>query len=127
MEVSNVTGKLRAETIKGDIDVKDVNGQISVSSVSGDVRVDISRILQRRNVMILSSISGNIEVRAPSNLEALIKISSSNGLLRSDFPIEIQEMRYGPGKFARGILGSGQRSLSLNIRSVSGQVSLIKK
>ncbi len=124
VEVSNITGRLRAESVRGDVSVKDIQGMVSASSVSGNVNVDIGQLLERTS-MRFSAISGNIIVRAPSNLDAKIHMSSANGLLKTDFPIEIQEMRYGPGRTAHGILGSGR--YTLDISSVSGQVSLIKK
>ncbi len=124
VEVSNVTGRLRAESVRGDVKVKGVSGLVSASSLSGNVSVDIDQGSSRSN-MRFSSISGNIDVRAPGNLDALIDMSSVSGLLRTDFPIEVQELRYGPGRSARGRLGSGTQIL--RISSVSGQVSLIRK
>lgn len=124
VEVSGVIGRIRAESVRGDVEVKDVTGLVSASSVSGNVRVEIDRVSGRSN-MRFSSISGNIDVRAPANLNALIEMSSASGLLKTDFPIEIHELRYGPGRSARGRLGSG--SQVLRISSVSGQVSLIQK
>jgi len=124
VEVSNIIGRLRAESVRGNVDVKDVRGLVSASSVSGNVDVDIDQVSGLGN-MRFSSISGNIRVRAPSNLDALIDMSSASGLLRTDFPIEVQELRYGPGRSARGRLGSGRQIL--RISSVSGQVSLIQK
>ncbi len=124
VEVSGVIGRLRAESVRGDVEVRNVTGMVSASSVSGNVRVDIERETGRSN-MRFSSISGNIEVRAPADLNALIDMSSSIGLLKTSFPIEVHEFRYGPGRSARGKLGSG--SQVLRISSVSGQVSLVQK
>jgi DUF4097 and DUF4098 domain-containing protein YvlB len=80
---------------------------------------------QDRNNMSFSSISGNIDISAPSNLDALVEMSSASGILKTDFPLEIQESRYGPGRSARGRLGKGKQIL--HIRSVTGRVSLIQK
>jgi hypothetical protein len=124
VEVSNIIGRLRAESVRGNVEVKDVRGLVSASSVSGNVSVELDKDTGRNN-MRFSSISGNIRVRAPSNLDAFVDMSSASGLLRTDFPIEVQEARYGPGRSARGRLGSGMQML--RISSVSGQVSLIQK
>jgi hypothetical protein len=124
VQVSNVTGRLRAMSMRGDVEIKDVKGLVSASSHSGNIRVEIARDSGRSN-MRFSSISGNIEVRAPSSLDAFVDMSSMGGLLKTDFPIEIQEMRYGSGRSARGKLGSGAQILHL--RSVQGQVSLLKR
>jgi hypothetical protein len=124
VEVTNVLGRLRADSVRGNVEVKDVRGLVSASSVSGNVSARIDRLEGPSN-MRFTSISGNIVVSAPANLDALIDMSSASGLLRTDFPIDVQERRYGPGSIARGKLGSGKQIL--HISSVSGRVSLIQR
>jgi hypothetical protein len=122
--IEGVTGRFRAESVRGSVTLKDVKGLVSAMSFSGNINVDIGKTQDRGNMMF-SSISGSIDVSAPSDLDALVDISCSSGLLRTDFPLEIQELRYGPGRSARGRLGSGMQIL--HIRSVTGRVNLIKK
>jgi DUF4097 and DUF4098 domain-containing protein YvlB len=74
--------------------------------------------------MRFTSISGNVSVKAPDNLDALIEMSTLSGTLSTDFPLEVQERRYGPGRSARGRLGTG--AISIRITTVSGRVSLMK-
>ena len=124
VEVSDVLGRLWAETMRGNIEIKNVKGLVSASSNSGNISVEIDDASGHSH-MRFSSISGDIEVRAPSGLDAFVDMSSISGLLKSDFPIEIQEMRYGSGRSARGKLGSGKQLLHL--RSVRGEVSLLRK
>jgi hypothetical protein len=124
VEVSNVNGRIWARSVKGKVEVKDVTGLVFASSVSGDVNAEIDQV-RGRSDMRFSSISGNIKVLAPAKLDALIDMSSSTGLLRSDFPIEIQEKRYGPGRTGRGRLGLGTQIL--HITSVSGSVNLLRR
>jgi hypothetical protein len=124
VEVSNVNGRVWVRSVKGRVEVKDVSGLVFASSVRGDVSAEIKQA-RGRSDMRFSSISGNIKVLAPAKLDALIDMSSSTGLLRSDFPIEIQERRYGPGRIGRGRLGSGTQIL--HITSVSGSVNLLQK
>ena len=121
VEISNVIGRLRAESVRGNVVLKGVSGLVSASSHSGNVRVEIHEA-QGRNNMRFSSISGDVDVQAPAGLDALIDMSSISGLLKTDFPIEIQERRYGPGRSARGRLGSGKQIIFMT--SVSGIVSL---
>ena len=75
--------------------------------------------------MNFTSISGNINVTAAAGLGAFVDMSSATGMLKTDFPIEIQERRYGPGRSARGRVGSGQQLLRM--ASVSGNVNLVQK
>jgi hypothetical protein len=121
--ISNVQGRVRAESVSGDVDVVEVSGIVSASSVSGNVNARITR-LEGRGEMKFSSVSGNVAVKAPSDLDADVEMSSISGSLHTDFSIEVQERRYGPGRSARGRLGSG--SHNLRVTSVSGRVSLTR-
>jgi hypothetical protein len=123
VEILSIRGRLKAESVSGNVSVKDVFGVVSASSVSGNVEVTITR-MEGTGEMKFSSVSGNVNVKAPSNLEADIEMSSISGSLKTDFPIEIQERRYGPGRSARGRLGAGTNNL--RITSVSGRVSLTR-
>ncbi len=122
--VDNVTGRLRAESVSGDVDIRNVAGIVSASAVSGNVDVEISR-LQGAGDMKFSSVSGSVNVKAPAQLDADVEMSSISGSLKTDFPIEVQEQRYGPGQSARGRVGSGTHSL--RITTVSGRVSLTRR
>lgn len=124
VKVSNVSGRLRADSTSGNVEISDVNGLVSARTVSGNVTVEINRNQDSGN-MRFSSISGNVSVKAPADLDSAVEMSSISGSLRTDFPIEIQEQRYGPGRSARGKLGSGKQSLL--ITTVSGHVSLVRK
>ncbi len=123
VRLADVTGRVRARSISGSVEVKDISGIVSASSTSGNVDVYLRRI-EGAGDMEFSSISGNVTVRAPANLEAYVSMSTISGSLSTDFPIEVQERRYLPGRSARGRLGAG--SCNIRITSVSGRVSLMK-
>jgi hypothetical protein len=124
VQISDVTGQLRAESVRGNVELSGVKGLVSASSFSGNVRMDIGKSEDRNN-MRFSSVSGNIDISAPSDLNALVDMSSASGVLKTDFPLEIEESRYGPGRSARGRLGMGIQIL--RARSVTGRVSLSQK
>jgi DUF4097 and DUF4098 domain-containing protein YvlB len=121
VEVRSVTGKLKASSVSGTVRVEDVSGVVNASSVSGNVEIDINH-LEGPEDMKFSSVSGNVNVRIPSNLDADIEMSTLSGSLKTDFPIEVREEKYGPGRSARGRVGDGLRRLKMS--SVSGSLSL---
>jgi hypothetical protein len=123
IEVTSVRGSLRATSVSGDVTVKDVTGTVNASSVSGSVDAQITRI-EGSGEMKFSSVSGSVNVKAPSNADADIEMSSVSGSLETDFPIQVQESRYGPGRSARGRVGTGANSL--RVTTVSGKVSLTR-
>ncbi len=123
VEIAGVTGRIKADSVSGDVTVTGVVGTVSASAVSGDVLVEITRLEGVRD-MKFTSVSGNVQVRAPAELDAYVEMSTVSGSLKTNFDIEVLERRYGPGRSARGRLGSGQ--CNLRITSVSGRVSLLR-
>ena len=121
VEISNVTGHVRASAVSGDVKVINVSGSVSANSVSGDVRVEVDRLDGSDN-MKFSTVSGDVTVRMPSNLDAEVDISSFSGTIKTDFPLEVREERHGTRAYARGRLGGGSRQLQMS--SVSGDLSL---
>jgi hypothetical protein len=122
VSVSGATGRLKVESVSGNVEVKDVSGIVSAAAVSGNVMVELTKA--GAGNMKFASVSGDVSVRAPGNLDADIDMSTISGGLKTDYPIEISEPRYGPGRSARGRLGGG--GISLRIASVSGRVSLLR-
>jgi len=123
ISMRGVKGRMRAKSVSGNVEVKAISGVVSAASISGNVDVEITTV-GGSGEMKFSSISGDVAVRAPANLDADIEMSTISGSLRCDFPIEIREPRYGPGRSARGRLGNGANNLRIN--SVSGRVSLTR-
>jgi DUF4097 and DUF4098 domain-containing protein YvlB len=121
VEIRNIMGKINASSVSGEVKVRNVAGSVSASSVSGNVEVEIDR-LDGTEGMKFSSVSGDVDVRLPSSLGADISMSSFSGAVRTDFPIEVRQERYGSRNSARGKVGDGSRSL--RISSVSGSLSL---
>jgi DUF4097 and DUF4098 domain-containing protein YvlB len=123
VRLSDLTGHVRAESTSGHVTVNDVSGIVSATSISGNVDVTLKQVEGSGN-MRFSSVSGNVSVSAPANLDALVEMSTLSGSLTTDYALEVQERRYGPGRSARGRLGAG--TSNIRITSVSGRVSLTK-
>jgi hypothetical protein len=121
VQVEGVTGSLRASSVSGAVRVKNVSGSVSASSVSGDLEVEINR-LEGGGDMKFSSVSGRVDVSLPQDLDADIEMSSLSGTLKTDFPIEVKETKYGPGVRARGRVGTGSRIVKVS--TVSGSLAL---
>jgi hypothetical protein len=124
VEISNVSGQIFAGSSRGNIDVKDVHGIIRCGTNNGSVQVELGS-RKDANDMKFSSMSGDIVVKAPANLDAEVSMSSDVGRVKTDYPIQVQETRYGPKRIAQGKLGSGKQKLTIESRW--GGVSLLKK
>lgn len=143
VEVTGVTGELNAKSISGEVTVNNVNGKVSVSSVSGsvnvgkiegtvnakstsgNVEVEILSLEGGAGNMEFGSVSGNVRVRMPSNLDANVTLSTMSGDLKTNFPLTIEESKWGTGRKANGRIGGGSRTLRMS--SVSGDISLLSK
>jgi hypothetical protein len=121
VDVDRVRGLVDARSASGNVNVGEVAGRVTARSASGNVNVAIVE-LDREGDMEFESASGNVEVRVPAGLDATVEMSTLSGELETDFPLEVNEAKYGPGKKARGKVGSGAHALRL--ASVSGNVAL---
>ncbi len=125
IDVSGVHGQFRLNSVSGGVSVKDVTGMVNANSVSGNVDVDITH-LEGTGDMKFASVSGNVNVVAPSTLAGNIEMSTLSGGLETTFPIPVQEKTLGPGRSAHGVVG-GRADFNLRLSTISGKVSLIGK
>jgi DUF4097 and DUF4098 domain-containing protein YvlB len=124
VRVEGVTGAVHATAMSGDVRVGVVDGTVEATAMSGDVEVDIDR-LEGSGDLTFTSMSGNVELRLPSDVDAEVSIRTVSGDITTDFPIEVHEQKYGSGQWASGRLGDGSRRLSA--KSMSGDVRLLRK
>ncbi len=120
--IKDTSGAIHATTASGEMRVRDASGTVSAQSASGNVEVEIAR-LEGTDDMKFASASGDVNVRLPANLDAEVEMSSASGSVKTTFPLQIEDRRYGPGSRARGRVGNGSRRL--RVSSASGNVSLI--
>lgn len=122
VHVTGVTGDINASSASGNVVVKEAVGTVSANSASGDVAVEITQLVGTDS-MKFTSASGDVEVKLPSNLDAEVDMSTTSGDIKTDFPLEVNQREHGSGRWARGTVGSGG-SRTLRISSASGNVSL---
>jgi DUF4097 and DUF4098 domain-containing protein YvlB len=120
--VRGVAGAVNASSTSGNVHVGDINGTVSGKSTSGNVEVEILQ-LSGAGDMDFASTSGNVRVKLPSSLDADVRMSTTSGGLKTDFPLTVDEPDSGPGRRAAGRIGGGSRNLRLS--STSGNVSLL--
>jgi hypothetical protein len=122
VEISSVRGRLQLNSVSGGITAKDITGTVNANSVSGNVEVEIPR-LEGTGDMHFNSVSGNVIVVAPAAMGANIEMSTLSGALETNFPIQVQEREFGPGRSARGTVGA-RATYNLRLNTISGKVSL---
>ncbi|NUW35094.1 DUF4097 family beta strand repeat protein [Nonomuraea sp. SMC257] len=138
--LDGVSGEVSAGTVSGQVESRAMVGDLSFNSVSGDLTVahGVPRRLRANSVsgritadlelrptghVTLTSVSGDILVRLPEDVEADVTIRSTSGRLVSTFEKLSNESLPG-AKSLSGRLGGGMASLSAT--TVSGEVALLK-
>ena len=126
VEAANLFWNIDAATDIGVVDLKDVRGNVTARSRGiGSIKVDLGAH-KESSEMHFFSMNGSVTVKAPGNLDAHVFMSSDSGQLQTDFPVKVQDNRYGRKRTAEGTLGSGQRQ-TIHIISMWGSVSFLKK
>ena len=141
-----VAGDVNATQLRSDVDVATVDGDVRVSttgtaeaaSVSGDVEATFGRA---GDDMDFTTVSGNVTVRLPGNVDADVEAQTLSGEIESDFDLRTGSMTgddddddddddgHGGvhvnvqiGRRASGTLGRG--GPELNVTTVSGNIRL---
>lgn len=119
--LKNATGNISVSCVSGEVSVEGAKGTVTAKSTSGNVKVDLARV-DGTSPLEFSSVSGNVVVSVPSGVGADVEMSTLSGSLHTDFPINVEERKYGPGKSAKGRVGDGARVVKMT--SVSGNLNL---
>jgi DUF4097 and DUF4098 domain-containing protein YvlB len=123
VRIEGVTGSVRATAMSGDVHVGDVVGTVEATAMSGDLEVAVTR-LEGEGDLKFTSMSGDVVVRLPEGAGADVEIKTTSGNITTDFPIQVEEKKFGPGQTARGRIGDGSRAL--RITSMSGDVRFLR-
>lgn len=121
VEVDDVRSDVNATSVTGDV-VVSTTGSIEATSVSGDLDLRPGRVDRSRRYR---SVSGDITMRLPADLEADVTFESLSGDLDSDFELDVEDRddRW-IGSSISGTIGDGGPRLSFS--TVSGDVRLLR-
>jgi hypothetical protein len=127
-------------TVSGDVVAEDLRSDVDATTVSGDVRVSTSEVAHASTVngsmdismggmdweeLELSTVSGDITIRLPAEIDTDVRFSSLSGDFDSDFSLSGRTERgRWVGSRVRGTIGAGGRTLRL--QTVSGDVSVVR-
>ncbi|MDB4878509.1 MAG: hypothetical protein JWM41_4955 [Gemmatimonadetes bacterium] len=130
-----------ASSVSGSVSVTGAQGDVTASSVSGDVRLDRIRAtsvsahsvsgnvdvhvdeLTGRGDLSFRTVSGDVTLELPKQLDADISMSTVSGGLDSDYPITLGNGRMSRRRIEARIGNGGRR---LDLTTVSGDVRIRK-
>lgn len=120
VKVSGVEDRVRAGSVSGDVRLQAARvSSLKASSVSGNVDVRIESLAAAGD-LAFTSVSGDVTVELPKDLDADVSMRSVSGSLDSEFPLTLNGRMNRRSLEAR--IGKGGRELE--VHTVSGDVRL---
>ena len=107
--MSRVGEKIKARSFDGTIRIQENIGDINARSFDGRITVAYSKDAGGVCDVSLITNDGTIDLTAPENFSAKAEISTNDGLIQSDLPIQVTG-KLGK-KRIKGIIGTGQGRL----------------
>ena len=124
--------------VSGDVEARDLESEVTATTVSGDVVVSTTEVAWGTTVsgsidiemgssdwddLHFSTVSGDITLLLPEDLDADIDFESLSGDFHADFDVDLESRKNRwVGSHVRGTIGDGGRRLSFS--TVSGDVRL---
>lgn len=90
IRVKDVEGELTISTVHNDVNLENVNGPLKITTVHGDIDVSLGEI---KNVVMLSSTHGHVDLAIPASTKANLKLDTSWGeiFVDPDFKLDIDK------------------------------------
>jgi DUF4097 and DUF4098 domain-containing protein YvlB len=119
LDVSGVSGEVRASCINGRLDVHNLAGRARLSTINGHLDARFDQLAG--STVELNSVNGSVELTIPSDSKAEIDASTVSGGIDNDFGLHVNHHRY-VGHDLRGELGSGGTHIKLE--NVNGRIEI---
>ena len=122
ISVTGVSASVDVQTTNGGITLSDVNGDVRGHTTNGGVQVSLSGEAWKGRGLDVQTRNGGVRVAVPEGFSAHIEAGTTNGGLRTDFPITVQGTA---GKHLSADLGRG--GATLTVRTVNGGVTIVRR
>ena len=119
LTVSQFAGDLKANLVNGSSNIHDLAGRADLSSVNGSVNA-FYRSLNNVEVIHLKSVNGAVKLGLPASPNADVSVSTVNGGITTDFPLQVQGKFM--GRHIDGKLGNG--GTKIEISNVNGAIHI---
>lgn len=126
VEASGVGGRVTVNTVSGDVTLSDAtSASIEVRSLSGDVIIDCATAPADR--AMVNTMSGEVVLRVPSDLDAAVRLHSLTGKITSGFRLGSAADRSGllrheiSGRTGAG----GGDDARIDLQTLSGRIALV--
>lgn len=118
LDVSGVTGEVRASCINGRLTARGLGGRARLETINGTLNAEFEHL---QNEIDLSSVNGSLHLTLPSDAKASIEASTVHGGIDNDFGLHTNNHHF-VGHDMRGDLGGGGTEIRLH--NVNGSIDL---
>ncbi len=119
LDVTGVSGEVRASCINGRLEAHNVSGRARLSTINGRLDARFDQI--PGSSIELNSVNGSVELTIPSDSKAEIEASTVSGGIDNDFGLHVNHHRF-VGHDLRGELAGGGTRIEL--RNVNGRIEV---
>jgi DUF4097 and DUF4098 domain-containing protein YvlB len=88
IEIGNVEGTIRLETTNGKIAARGIGGEVGAFTTNGSIDSDITGIAAEGDVQFTTT-NGSIQLTLPQDAAFDLRARTTNGNIKSDFPVNI--------------------------------------
>ena len=118
LEVSGVSGEVRASCINGRLEARDLAGRAKLSTINGHLEATFGQLAGQS--VDLNSVNGSLDLTIPSDSNADVDASTVSGGIHNDFGLRVN--RHMVGHDVRGELGNGGTQIRLS--NVNGRIDI---
>lgn len=120
VNISGVSGEVKAESVNGDIDIEDLVSDASLDTVNGSINASFKKLDGRQDVQA-ETVNGRVTIYLPGDADVKISADTLNGSINArDFDLETDKGFVGSD--LNGAIGDG--SARLNIDTVNGSIKI---
>jgi DUF4097 and DUF4098 domain-containing protein YvlB len=118
LDVSGVSGEVRASCINGRLDARDLAGRAKLSTINGHLAARFGQLAGKS--VDLNSVNGSLDLTIPSDSNADVDASTVSGGIHNDFGLHVN--RHMVGHDMQGELGNGGTQIHLS--NVNGRIDI---
>lgn len=119
LDVTGVSGEVRASCINGRLEAKNLVGEARLSTVNGHLEARFDQLSGRP--VELNSVNGSVDLTIPSDSNAEVEANTVSGRIDNDFGLHVNHHNI-VGHDLRGELGSG--GTRIRLQNVNGKVEI---
>jgi DUF4097 and DUF4098 domain-containing protein YvlB len=118
LEVTGVTGEVRASCINGRLVARELGGRAKLATINGTLHAEFQHLT---NPLDLSSVNGSVHLTLPSDAKARIEASTVHGDIENEFGLHTNNHHF-VGHDLRGELGGG--GVEIRLSNVNGSIDV---